>query len=273
MPPSIDWLDETAINQSYQGLPITTHCVVMDSLPSTNQWVAEHANHPTPLLVCACEQQTQGKGRSGKHWHSRMAEDLTVSLRWEPPKQRSKETPTLSLVTAIILARWVESLTPTQECQIKWPNDVLVNHRKLAGILLEQINTRQVIIGIGLNVAPIDDKQLSHIQQPAIALRALNNALPNRTALLSSLIGAMNHGLYEFHEHGFEPFHQCWKKRDTLLDQCVVHTLGDRQKTGVARGISKSGELILERNGTEETLCSGTIRLLSTGELPDDRNQ
>jgi len=271
---AIDWLDESAINQSLISLPIPTHCVIMDSLPSTNQWLAEHANHPSPLLVCACEQQTQGKGRSGKHWHSRMAKDLTVSLRWEVPKQHQKETVTLSLMTAVVLAEWVNSLSPSRNCLLKWPNDLLIQDQKLAGILLEQINSRQVIIGIGVNVAAFDDTEHAHIQQPATSLEEIIHNKPNRTSLLTSLIAAINEGLHRFQQDGFAPFYERWTRHDALLNQRIIHTLGNKATIGIARGISEKGELILELDdGTEQAIFSGTVRLFISSKLPNDGNE
>lgn len=271
---TIDWLDESAINQSLAHLPIPTHCVIMDSLPSTNQWLAEHTNHPSPLLVCACEQQTQGKGRSGKHWHSRMAKDLTVSLRWEVPKERQQETPTLSLTTAVVLAEWVNSLSPTQSCLLKWPNDLLIQNNKLAGILLEQVSARQVIIGIGVNVTALDNTEHAHIQQPATSLEAVTYPLPNRTHLLSTLIAAMNEGLHRFQQESFTPFYEHWKTHDALRDQRIIHSLGKKTRVGIARGITRKGELLLELDdGKNDVISSGTVRLFSSSHLPNNGNQ
>ncbi|MCM2295771.1 biotin--[acetyl-CoA-carboxylase] ligase [Rhodoferax sp.] len=214
---------------------------VLPAVDSTNSELMRRARagRLEPVLLVA-EQQTAGRGRMGRQWHSgaqtagQRGQALTFSLGLNlAPADWSG----LSLAVGLSVA---QSLHP--DIRLKWPNDLWWHDRKLAGILLETVNrgeagaSRYVVIGIGLNLLVPDATGLS------IAPAGLLELLPGVDAAqaLSLVAAPLVQTVQRFETHGFAPFQKAFNMRDALAQLPV--TLSDGLQ-GVAQGVDASGAL------------------------------
>lgn len=207
------------------------------------------------------EYQTAGRGRRGDRWLAPPGSAVCLSLGWRfesPPKDLSA----LSLVVGIASAEALIGLG-ARELGLKWPNDLVVRGRKLAGILIEMRSELggpcSVVIGIGVNVALGEDVR-AKIDQPSTSLADCCARLPARNLVAAALIAALVARLRVFAEEGFAPQAAAWRALDALAGREVELTLPDRLVRGVARGVDAHGMLQIEHNGRLDTFLSGHLR-------------
>ena len=146
--------------------------------------------------TAATDHQTAGRGRLGRHWVEAPASSVLVSVLLHPPAER--HLPELSLVAALAAAEAVEGATGLS-AQIKWPNDVMLNRRKVAGILSE-LSDGTVVVGIGINVNQTRD-ELPDAPTPPGSLFTLTGTRHDRAALLGSLLFRLER-IYDGWRHG-----------------------------------------------------------------------
>jgi len=141
----------TLLQQNNSQTPYKLH--FYDSLDSTNTTIKSLPAEDN-ILVCCAETQTKGRGRFGRTWHSPVGENIYCSVKW-PFSKPVLHLSGLSLVIALAVMATLQKLGFHQDIGIKWPNDILWQGKKLAGILIETQGTRelQVIIGIGMNIS------------------------------------------------------------------------------------------------------------------------
>ncbi len=220
---------------------------VLPSIDSTNSELMRRARGGLmePVLLVA-EEQTAGRGRVGKGWHSRRGQSLTFSLAL-PMAPASWSG--LSLAVGVSLAN---SLHP--DVRLKWPNDLWLHERKLGGILVETASTgetpqgaRMVVIGIGLNVARPDAEAVASLggtpmALPPMAPAGLSEILVGVTAgeVLARVAPALAQDLQAFESQGFAAFAQRFAQRDALQGRGVQLSDGTR---GTACGVGEDGAL------------------------------
>lgn len=252
-------LDETSIKEN---LPMTlpVHLHLFNSIDSTNRFLKD-LPMSAQLDVCCAEQQTQGRGRFGRVWHSPFGENIYCSSRWKLQCDLAKLSG-LSLITSLAVVATLKQFIATTEIKIKWPNDILWNDKKLCGSLIEisaESNAiAQVVIGIGLNVNsdtehhPLPDK-------PWCSLYELSGAFYDRNEIIAHLIFTLNQYLTQFLKHDLQFFMDEWKHYDYLMDKRITVTQTSESLTGVACGINTTGQLILRDD-------EGRLHLLSSGD-------
>src|SRR5215218_7399186 len=155
--------------------------VYEESCESTQRLLSEDAPEGA---VAACEEQTAGRGRLGRDWTAPRGTAVLMSVLLRPPAERRPAE--LSLVGGVAAALTVERATGLS-AQIKWPNDVMINRRKVAGVLAE-MRDETVVLGIGLNVNQTRDELPSDTKIPATSLRIVDAVVRDRAALLADLI-------------------------------------------------------------------------------------
>jgi len=253
-----------------------------ESLASTNQHLKTDLaklppGAPFAPRVCVARHQTAGIGRRGKVWLS-PPDSITVSFA------RGFGCPAmglsgLSLVTGIAVVSMLESLG-VAHLSLKWPNDVLLSGRKLAGILIDipraSDSLTMTVTGIGLNLA--EGEALAGVDQPFATLSSAGVALPDRETLTGLLVGTVLRDYTEFEHHGWHPFDLRWKALDQLYNKPVKlitsvsggtsggvsdsvsgSVSGEQAFYGVARGVSANGGLIIESEGRLTTVYSGEV--------------
>ena len=235
----------------------------MSEVDSTNSYLLRQMPNLSGPAVVTARQQTAGRGRQGKVWSSLPDQQLLFSVYWP---WRAKHSPAaLSLVVAKAMALHLTSfLTDKSKVSVKWPNDLQINGRKLAGILLEtqaQGDHTGIVIGVGINTAKLSLVLLEQIGQSAVSLADHCNKLPSPKELLSSLVDAIVSACSQAQESGFVKLLADWSKVDALQEKEVVVTQLRQTLAGVADGVDVSGALRLRQSEGIKLICSGTLRI------------
>lgn len=237
---------------------------IVPSTESTNTTLMKKtalgAAHGSCLIT---ELQTQGRGRRGRAWQSTLGGSLAFSLLWRF-NQGAGFLSGLSLVVGIAIIRAFKQLA-VPGVSLKWPNDILHERRKLAGILIELQGDMHgpcaAVIGIGINVK-LPEQARSEIDQPVTDLTAIHPGLPDRNRLLASLLSHLLDVLEQFQDSGFSGFQEEWIKYHTYHGQSVTLLMPDgRKEPGIVTGVAPDGSLLVTHEGRERHFNSGEISL------------
>jgi BirA family biotin operon repressor/biotin-[acetyl-CoA-carboxylase] ligase len=254
-------LDADCLNAQVD-MPSWRACV-MPSVDSTNAEALRllQTSQSPPFYVLA-ERQTNGRGRRGRSWASPFGENLYYSLVIRVDGgMRSLEG--MSLAVGLALLRVVRGFG-IAEAGLKWPNDLLVGDRKLAGILLElsgdPADVCHVVIGIGLNVNMLAADQ-AVIGQPWTSMRAELGCLLNRNELVGELNRQLSHYLAIQLRDGFAALQDEWQACNLWQGRSVVLTAGGEPVEGVVMGVDPSGALRVRVDGAERSFSGGEISL------------
>lgn len=204
--------------------------------------------------VVGAEEQTAGQGRLGRSWHSEPGAGLyfSVVLRLAiPPAQ----LPVLTLALGLAAADAVRLLGGTP-CDLRWPNDVLIGDKKVAGILV-QLHGSAVVAGIGLNVN--QESFPPELADIATSLRLESGCEHQREALLVYLLSSIDSFVKVLVTSGVEPILQAFENRSTYVRN--RHVIVDSGISGITDGLTPAGFLVLKRDdGTRETILAGGVR-------------
>lgn len=236
-----------------------------ESVESTNDLARELADRGAQHgEVVVSEQQTRGKGRRGRSWISPPGVNLyfSVILRPELPPQRAPE---LTLVAAVAVAETLREAGV--EVEIKWPNDLHIGGRKLAGILTElsadQDSVHDVVLGIGVNLnAKLSDFPVEWEGAVSSVLEERGEKVP-RALFAAALLTRLEHWLDEHAEKGFGAIRAAWKEMCSTLGQSVLVKSERREIRGVAEDIDESGALLVRvEGGALERVLAGDVEQL-----------
>ncbi|MCO6059068.1 bifunctional biotin--[acetyl-CoA-carboxylase] ligase/biotin operon repressor BirA [Pseudomonas sp. MOB-449] len=237
-------------------------CQVFDSLDSTNAEVMRllAAGRVPPFAVTA-ERQTDGRGRRGRRWVSPYAQNLyySVALRIEGG---ARQLEGLSLVVGLAVLSTLRSFG-LEAVGLKWPNDLLVNNRKIAGILLELVGDPadicHVVIGIGINVNM--QQSAEQIDQPWTSMQRESGALVDRSALVVRLGQCLGEYLERHRLHGFAALREEWEAGHLWQGRSVNLIAGVQRIQGRVIGIDETGALRLDIDGEERAYSGGELSL------------
>ncbi|MCA1927982.1 MAG: biotin--[acetyl-CoA-carboxylase] ligase [Calditerrivibrio sp.] len=227
-----------------------------DSIDSTNSEGMVN-NYPYFSVIIA-KTQTSGKGRSGRVWYSTVPENIYLSFIM-PPFHTEKLLP-LNILTAYSI---VEGLKSIIDLRIKWPNDLVVNKKKIGGILLESKflgnKLEKVVVGVGLNVnQEFFDNSLEKI---ATSIFIETNLKQNISEIACNIIVSFEIFFQQFLKNSIDIIEKWCNYSENLGKQIKIHINGDK-KTFTEKGITEQGELlVLDENGFEKKIISGDIDL------------
>lgn len=230
------------------------------SLGSTNTEAMNKASNGFESYLVMTEHQSQGRGRRGRSWISPFGHNLYMSMLW-PFQGGIAALEGLSLVCALAVKRALLRQS-YNAVGVKWPNDVLFERQKLAGILLEVSGDVsgpcKVVIGIGLN---IDMPLLAGraIDQPFSDLKAIRDEPVDRNRLASILVSELVALVRIFQTDGFKPFQEEWQLADVYLGQAVEVHSGQHVQPGICRGVDEVGRLILETTEGFKHIAGGEV--------------
>lgn len=239
-----------------------------DHLESTNSYLMKQASAGCAHATCvAASLQTKGRGRRGRAWQAGLGASLTFSLLWRFQAGASALSG-LSLAVGVAIIRALHAVGVT-EAQLKWPNDVLVNRQKLAGILIELQGDMEgpsaAVIGIGLNLR-LPEHVKRHIDQAATDLQTLMRPPPNPSELLGLLLRHLAEVLSEFESNGFEKLRDEWIEHHAYHNQPVLMLLPDgRQSHGIVVDVASDGVLMVETATGVQRFTAGEISLRESG--------
>jgi BirA family transcriptional regulator, biotin operon repressor / biotin---[acetyl-CoA-carboxylase] ligase len=223
------------------------------------------AGAPNGTVITA-DEQTAGRGRQGRTWTAAPGSALLFSAIVRPLDKRH---PLLPLAVPLAVCETAESLRPGIECKVKWPNDVHLEGRKLAGILIEARPQEEwAVLGIGLNLTIAEDEFPEELRDRATSLfadsRAVRNVrqadIRNSAAIADEARVALSEALERWVEADTGTILAAWRERDTLLGREVSWERG----SGVAEGIDERGYLLVRvADGERVALGAGDVHLTS----------
>jgi len=231
-----------------------------ETIDSTNEEARRlaQAGEPGPIWIRA-DRQTAGRGRRGRAWQSPTG-NLAATLFMRPARAAA-ESAQLSFVAALAASDAVALFAPGRDIKLKWPNDVLADGRKLAGILLESASTGDAVpswlaIGIGMILAyyPTDT------EFPATSLAELGVTVPNPGEALAALAASFAKWYDAWNAGGFQRVRDSWLARAAGLGTRIRARLQNEETTGVFEGIDSSGALILRES-------MDRVRIIAAGDV------
>jgi len=263
-------LDLDLINAALGANASRLSVELVDSCPSTNTLLLSLAQNGAPSgRVVLCENQTAGRGRRGRTWHSAPGDSLTFSLLWRftsaRPPNSVEPLSGLSLAVGLAVARALEHLG-ISDVQLKWPNDILLAEKKLGGILVETRTTNTTltaVIGIGLNVRPPTLTSAPSVATlEAASISSAVPTAPSRNILLATVLNELTVMLDIFSSTGFTGFAEAWNARHAYNGRSV-RVLAERVPPVEGRcvGVESDGALLLETKTGVCRIVSGEVSL------------
>ncbi|MEK6278665.1 MAG: biotin--[acetyl-CoA-carboxylase] ligase [Actinomycetota bacterium] len=219
---------------------------------STNNRARELAADGFPAgTVVTADEQTAGKGRQGRSWTARWGKALLYSAILRPLAERHVVLP---LAVPLAVAEAVEGLAPV-ECKVKWPNDLWIEGRKCAGVLIEgRPEDGWAVIGVGLNVAIEPEEFPEELRDSATSI--------GHDVEIEAALGVLNARLGEWVEAEPNDVIDAFGERDVLRGKRIKWGDGE----GVAAGVDKAGNLLVETDSGETvSLGAGEVHLSASG--------
>jgi BirA family transcriptional regulator, biotin operon repressor / biotin---[acetyl-CoA-carboxylase] ligase len=208
-------------------------------------------------LWIMAERQTAGRGRRGRAWQTAEG-NLAATLLLRPDAPQAV-TGQLSFAAALATADMASHFAPQAAIAVKWPNDVLAEGRKLAGILLEggpdKANKAWLAIGIGVNLASHPDGT----EFPATSLTGLGIAAPSPEDALTILAARFAHWYAVWMKTGFETVRTAWLARAKGVGAPIRARLPQETREGVFEGIDANGALLLNEQGQVRAIAAGEV--------------
>lgn len=237
--------------------------IYRESVGSTNELAKELAQKGAAQgTVVIAEEQTKGKGRMGRVWYSPSKEGLWFSVILRPeisPVDAAK----LTLMCAVGVAGTIRELTGIP-AGIKWPNDVLIDNRKVCGILVEMSaetdKINYLVIGIGVNVSLNETKIPGELGGIAVSLEGQQKLQVTRAELLAALLNNLDILYERFLTGGFADILKTWKEMSVSLNRWVRVVSGNVLDEGMAFDLDDDGALLLmKKDGTLKRVLSGDV--------------
>lgn len=254
--------------QSVAGSLFSLH--VLESVDSTNQYLLDRLQ---PLQkgfsVCVSETQTAGRGRNDRVWQSPAGASVYLSTGYVLESGLMSQLSRLPLYCGAALAEWLTEHGVT--ARLKWPNDILSDGRKLAGLLIEtrlQGRAGLVVMGLGLNVdMPVE--AMAQVDQPWTDLRQCllqvspeaGHLLLNRNWLVAQLVDVLDRAYGYWHEQNDEWFQSTWQQYDILQGQEVQVIAGQDEYSARVCGLADDGALLLQLDGELRQVYAADVKL------------
>jgi BirA family biotin operon repressor/biotin-[acetyl-CoA-carboxylase] ligase len=229
--------------------------ILFKSTASTNDIAWEYAANPARHGLCVlAESQEKGRGRRGRTWHSNPGQSILLSILLQ---NQPFPAELLTLIAAVAAVDAIQDVCGLP-CRIKWPNDILIDGKKLAGILVEQKTVNKqphFVVGIGINCNQTADFFTQYdLNVPASSLAVETGKAIDRTELVCALLAAIQRWLAKSADR--TAILTRWQQQSDLLGRHITVESDNRQYSGFCRGIDPDEGLIVH-------LDSGTVRIFS----------
>lgn len=238
---------------------------VLDEIDSTNELAKKYANSGKPEgTVVVAEKQLKGKGRLGRTWVSPEGQGIWFSVILRP-LMLPVYAPQITFVLAVGMVRALEKALGIK-ATIKWPNDILINKRKVAGILtelsaeIERIN--YVVFGIGVNVKQKEEDFPEKFRVKSISLDMALGRTVSRVQVLQAMLEELEKTYNEYLELGFDYILKEWKVNSITLGANVRVLMGEEMLEGKAIDLDEDGSIIIQdKNGEQHRVIAGDVSL------------
>ena len=255
-------LKSISLENSYKLLDIK----VLQSTKSTNDDAKDIFPEITRNGFCYCfiaEEQTSGRGTKGKKWLSPYGKNIYLSLAWKESLPLH-ETEGLSLAVAVAITKTLNQKLDL-EIKIKWPNDLILEGKKLGGILIETSvaqSTTDIVIGLGLNVL-MQKSDINKIDKEWTSILYHTNKILDRNKISGLLLNSLLDLTTKFKNYGFKYYKDSFEELNFLKGKnCQVTTEKESNFKGKAYGVTDKGELLIVSDQKNLKLRSGTNSIL-----------
>lgn len=257
----MDWLDPASFSERLDAAGFHVHYFA--SIPSTNSYLLDESRKGAPhRTVAIAEWQTQGRGRRGRTWLAPLGNGLAFSLLWRSGRPAA-ELSGLSLAVGVALVGALRGLG-LMRAEVKWPNDIVVDGQKLAGVLIElsgdMLGPSAAVIGVGINLQGGDE--LSQTVGQAVTDLSTHLGHVNRNEVFMALLMALDEVLARFEHAGFAAFREAWNMCHAYHERTVDVLTGQGERiAGVAKGVDELGALLLDTREGLQRFHSGDVSL------------
>jgi len=241
---------------------------LVDEIDSTSNFlITLNAVKPVSGAVCIAEAQPGGRGRRGRSWVSTPYSNILMSMSWQFDRGPASVAG-LSLAAGVAVVKVLRAFG-IRDAGLKWPNDVLWNNRKLAGLLLdvqgEAAGPSRVVLGLGINVL-IGEKEALNIDQPWVDMKIILDEVVDRNRLVAALVTQFESMFTRFGSSGLGAFEQDWQQAHVFQGQTVSLLHGSEVLVGIAEGINENGALKLrDATGQVNYYHSGEVSMRAVG--------
>lgn len=262
---SVPLLDETAVNQYYQALSgQQKQLEVMPIIDSTNSELMRRVQNKSPInsgQVLVAEMQEAGRGRRGRTWQSPFGANLYYSYYWRLD-DGLQAAMGVSIAVGLAVYDALKALYGL-EVALKWPNDIYLNHKKLAGVLVELDGQVEgpchLVIGIGINLQ-MPETASQQIDQPWTDIASHSHEL-DKDKLVAHLTYALDERLAQYQVSGLTEMISQWNTLNAFAGEIVCLSTGQRQWRGICEGIDAQGGIVLRQDGEVKSYYGGEISL------------
>lgn len=252
--PDADPIDVAALLAC--GFAAVVHRDAVETTMEESRLMAADPGQPVPAVVVA-DRQSHGRGRRGAGWWQATG-SLAASVVVAARGATGGPQPWWSLACGVALAETIAALEPTVDPRVRWPNDLEVGGRKLAGILTETASPGRAIFGIGVNTAGTAAAAPAPLRQRLVTLPDLTGRLLSRTRLLATFLPRLL-ALLESAAAEPEVLAVRYRPRCALLGRSVTIHVGPLTHEGICLGITDSGALVLDTPAGRMQFSSGSL--------------
>ncbi|MEB3101297.1 biotin--[acetyl-CoA-carboxylase] ligase [Ferviditalea candida] len=261
-----DKLDEEQLAKllktEVMGRRVHMYETVESTQTAAREWFSKGEGEGTLILA---EQQTAGRGRLGRKWHSPAGKGLWMSLILTP-RISLHFAPQLTLLTAVALCRTIHRMSGVP-IGIKWPNDLLINGKKVSGILLEshaEDDRLQVVVaGVGISVNMGETDFPEELKDIATSLLLETGKTANREELLAEFLYEFEQLYQLYHERGFAPIRALWEALSISIGRLIRIQTHNGWVSGKAEAVDEMGALVIvQEDGSKTKLYAGDISVI-----------
>jgi BirA family biotin operon repressor/biotin-[acetyl-CoA-carboxylase] ligase len=271
-------LNKQSIMQSFEDGVFTGGVHLFDTIDSTNDWsLAEIKNARQLPFVCIADHQNKGRGRRGRHWLSPPGANIYMSLAWYFELSADR-LGLLSLAQGVAVLNALSQIG-INNAWLKWPNDVLIEDEKIAGVLVETsgLSSRgcKAVIGIGLNYAMPENITIESGMRWTDVVHSVSGVLPDRNVVVTALLNEVVNMCRRYQQNATAIFTDIKGQLDAITGRDVcVHTENGDLFTGKVLGINQLGELRVLVKGHEHIFNSADVSLkgINNSHEPGERH-
>ena len=235
----------------------------LPEIDSTNSWALREIDKGAQKGdIFLADFQTHGRGRLERHWEAVKGKNILLSFIDTIPSKK-EETPSLTLLAGIAVREAIVSLIPNLDIKLKWPNDLLINNKKLAGILCEAHPHKPfVVIGIGLNVLMDEGDFSPAISQTASSLKLESKILPEKEKLIGAILNAYEKARDIYDKQGLSSILDEWKKHTMMVGRKVRVNDGSESYEAVVEGLDSQGFLMVKKENQIIKIIAGDVYVI-----------
>ena len=233
----------------------------LEEISSTNKYAKENIKTLEDFTVVHAGVQTAGRGRMNRKWISNTGDNLYASIVLKPSNELREVYANLTQYLSLIISNVIEEygLKP----DIKWPNDVRINGKKICGILAESVieknGLKGIILGFGVNLN-CKKEEIEKIDQPATSLNIETGMEINKEIFLKKVVNMFCLRYNKFIEDGFLLIREDYIRRAEFLNKPITVRVFDKEISGIAQDITDNGALkLIDKNNKEHVLLIGDI--------------